>query len=174
MSLEMTAVWWLRHEKKCVIVLNERSPREWACGRPDTLGITKNRYATEIEIKRTLSDFRADSGKARTKRREFYAEKFPKQFYYLVPEPLAEKCLAELPDWAGLMTSRNGHYRPEMLKVSPVNTSSKRYSVRECCVLSHLMANQIVSQAVEISGLINSFKSGHEPWLPDGVPDYQI
>lgn len=87
-NLELLAMRWLRWEKRCIIVLTERSPRAQSCGEPDVLGITKDRYMYEIEVKRTISDFRADSDKPSRKFRDdgWRAPKLPKQFYYLVRE----------------------------------------------------------------------------------------
>lgn len=156
MTLELAALRWLKWEKRCAIVLYERSPNEWTCGRPDVLGVTKDRYATEIEIKRSLSDFRADARKASRRNRDLYPKRFPKFFYYLVPEKLREKVQEELPKWAGLMiqsTDPARWYLPEIIVPAPVNRESDRYSVKHCLVLVRLMANQIVAQADTIHGM---------------------
>lgn len=147
LNLELAAMRWCKFEKKCMLILRERSPREGYCGRPDVLGVTASRYATEIEIKRTLQDFRADFQKRHRRHRELWPERFPKQFYYLVPEALAPRCLDRLPTWAGLMTVGDG-YRMEwvhILKEAPVNAASHRYSLKECVKLARLMASQVVA-----------------------------
>lgn len=88
------------------------TPRNWfEC---DFFRITKAQYFYEYEIKMTVSDFRADRQKSDYVRdRANYVTKHqqiierlrgcPSRFYYVVPEAIAEKVHAELPEWAGLI-----------------------------------------------------------------------
>lgn len=53
----------------------------------DLLSISNNNYLTEYEIKRSYADFLADFKKTTT-----HFECKVSQFYYVVPESIAEKC----------------------------------------------------------------------------------
>jgi hypothetical protein len=101
-NLELMAMRWLWLDRNCHYVLRELSPR-YSLGKPDVLGVTKDRYLTEIEIKRSVSDFRSDSRKWCRRNRDLNLKSMPKQFYYLMPSTLADKLVSEIPDWAGLV-----------------------------------------------------------------------
>jgi len=179
MNLELMAMRWLRWEKRCVIVLTERSPRKDYCGQPDVLGVTKDRYLYEIEVKRSLSDFRADADKPSRRNRDWdkWQPKFPKQFYYLVPNALAHKVNGELPDWAGLMRGPASGEVPvvQVVKPSPIWKPSIRLSPKECAYLVLKMSNQILSFAEAREGLLNRLHrdDGNETWMLKYHPDYQ-
>lgn len=145
--LELSALYHLRFACRCRLVLRERQARgHW---RPDVFGLTKDRHGIEVEIKRTLSDFRADQGKRqvrwRTDARMLHV--LPRMFFYCVPRKLHEKVQAELPEWAGLLTPAahgwwfNGVPMLDLVKRSPVNKAAPRYSIKECVKLVELQAN---------------------------------
>jgi len=153
-ELEYMAMHWLRYEKRCSVVITGRSPR---CdhGLPDVLGITQNRYLLEIEIKRSLSDFRANGRKPFIAERdamfklegEVSNEKWPRNFWYLVPHELADKIKPLLPPWAGLL---RGPTEGEVQSVwsvvtAPQNKASKPLDQQEFERLAHCMSNQIWS-----------------------------
>lgn len=180
MNLELLALRWLLYEKRCEIAICERSPRSLWCGQPDVLGITKARYTIEIEIKRSLSDFRADSDKPSRKYRhsenpnlDKLLSKLPKQFYYLVPAELQARVELILPAWAGLMIPpRPGNSEwLHMCKVAPVNRESKRLAVKECCRLVRMVANWAMSEAESRQAQFLRFRDGYWPW-PE--PDFEI
>lgn len=162
MSLELAAAQWLKYEKRCALVLCERSPRSWHAGQPDVLGILQSRYLLEIEIKRSLSDFRANAKKRHIQNRfsqddgisKVFREMAPKQFWFMVPENLVEKVLPELPDYAGLMTEGGGSKWAKVVRPSPTNAESKKLSLKECSELMRNAGNQIISIMQE-----NSYKS---------------
>lgn len=131
--LELLAVEWLRFEKRCVLVMTERSPREWHCGRPDALGILPSRHMIEIEIKRTLSDFRSNAMKDCIGRRITMPWQFPRQFYFLVPYHLSNRVGFELPAWAGLMRAPDSEsvQQISVMVKSPINDSAKRLTLIE-------------------------------------------
>jgi hypothetical protein len=145
MNLELQAIRWLLYERKCYLALCERSPRAWCCGEPDALGITKARYMVEVEIKRTLSDFRADRQKRSREEnyRAVHAHRLPKEFYYLVPKELGDSVREKLPVWAGLLTW-NG-VTVSTVVVAPVNRESKRLDLKESVKLARAIANHSVS-----------------------------
>jgi len=146
MNLEMAAMRWLWLEKGCHIVLEQRSPR-YMIGSPDVLGITSGRYMTEIEIKRSASDFAADAKKYSKMNRKFYIQNHPRQFYYLMPEALALKLRDRVPDWAGLMACPF-YPQIQILKVAPVNEASQKLTAKECVKLARAMTNHMMAYAV--------------------------
>jgi hypothetical protein len=112
-----------------------------------------SRYLIEIEIKRSISDFKADALKPSRRCRDLYPKKFPKQFYYLVLPEMVEKIEPLLPAWAGLMRGPTDQDTQcvHVVKTAPTNHESQRLSTKECAKLVYKMANQIVS----MSNLLN-------------------
>ena len=176
MNLELLAMRWLRWEKRCIIVLTERSPRSNHCGEPDVIGVTKDRFMYEIEVKRSLSDFRADAQKPSRKFRseEWRAPKMPKQFYYLVPNALAHKVIGELPDWAGLMRgpSSDESWQVKVLKPAPIWKPSTKLTAKECSYLVLKMSNQIMSLAEANHGHFTQREcdDGNTPYVSEWCP----
>jgi len=154
-DLETAGLQWLRNELRCYAVLMERSPREWCCGRPDLLGVTRARHQVEVEVKRTIQDFRANARKDFMSRRDTFLHRFPRQFYFLVPEELAEQVRAELPPFAGLLTPP----RPmsggwvHVVAPAPVNSHATRFSLKEMVKVGHLMSNQNVATLLTLARL---------------------
>lgn len=158
------AMRWLRWKKNCVLVLTERSTREWACGRPDVLGITCARYMIEVEVKRTIQDFRADSKKRCRTTRHLYPEYSPKLFYYAVPPELVS-LETELPAWAGLLSvPERRSWGLEVIRAAPVNQESRKLTVKECLRIAHLMSNEIISAHEHTESIICNWRAGHEPF----------
>lgn len=161
MSMVNQGARFLRWEKRCSIILAERSPREHATGRPDILGVTDSRHLLEIEIKTSVSDFRANAKKPHIARldatdkevRDFQFESAPKQFWYLVTREILEKIRPECPSWAGLMI--HGDYQVEVVKPAPTNKLSRRLSIKECARLVRCMGNQMMSLMTSIEGFRN-------------------
>lgn len=155
MSLEFQGALWLKLEKKCPLVLFEKTPR-YGHGQPDVLGVNERRFIFEIEVKRTISDFRANAKKPHIINRETlpeFAERFPRQFWYLLPLKLAEKIHEEVPKWAGLLALTEemqdaGYYTPlriKSLKPAPTNQVSRKLSLAECARLLKNVGNEIFS-----------------------------
>ena len=151
MTLERAAMYFLKWQKGCALVFTERSPREFWTGEPDVLGITEARYMLEIEIKRSMSDFRANAKKIHIARRDCEDAQLrnrclqhaPKQFWYMVPRKLVDKALPECPPWAGLMTLTETGTQAEVMKPAPSNDASQRLSLKECAVLMRKAGSQI-------------------------------
>lgn len=158
-----------------MLTVMERSPRQDYCGRPDILGITTSRYLLEIEVKRSLSDFKADKLKSSRQeiRRKMIGEKFPKQFWYLVPPELCKKVEGIVPQWAGLMRGpgRREIQTVHVIKQAPVNYESERLSVKECCRLL-LMINNYALAAEERYYCIHTRFSYNWSCYPN--PSYEI
>lgn len=142
MSLENRALHWLAYVKKCMCVTMERAPR-YQLGSPDVLGVSPGRKLIEIEIKRSMSDFRANSKKRHIVNREMFITKAPYQFYFLVPENLTVKVAKELPEWAGLMDDSMNWLN--VIKIAPVNKQSEKLNPIECARLMRNLSNHIVS-----------------------------
>ena len=148
MNLELAAMRWLWLEKNCHYVLEQRSPR-YMMGQPDVVGVTKARYLVEIEIKRSVSDFRADFSKRHRmpETRSFYIKEQPRQFYYLVPMALKDKVESLVPEWAGLMIMNENGDSIEVVKPAPVNTESRKLSCKECVKLARMMVAHMFGYA---------------------------
>jgi len=153
-SLEQFAMEWLRYERRCVIVLNERTPRFWQ-GRPDCIGVTRDRHVVEVECKRTMSDFEANGNKRHLRNLTVFSDTFPRQYYFMVPYKLAARVKLLLPAWAGLMHAPNAMQAQQAWVVvrAPVNERAKRLSLRECVESVALMTNQILAQQRRIQEL---------------------
>ena len=178
-SLEYHAFFWLRWEKRCPVVLTGRSPRPHH-GLPDVLGITRARYLYEIEIKRSLSDFRANEKKPFIAHRNELLQlegqvshpKYPKLFWYLVPPELVEKVQPILPTWAGLLRGPKMDERQCLHSVVPApgNNASERLTVKECAQLLHVMSNEIYSLTERLAGVRQQMA-----WnLENQIADYEI
>lgn len=164
--LEYAAVRWMSLQKRCPIVVVERTPRR-ICGQPDVLGITSSRYMIEIEIKRTISDFRNNGNKGKIRNRDLYIQWFPRQFYFLVPERLVEKVARELPPWAGLMQQRD--YCAFVHTEAPVNKLARKANLKECVHMARLAGYNLFSCMQETLRWRMRFKDGI--WMED---DYVI
>ncbi len=74
----------------------------------DLLVISKSGYASEIEIKISVADFKKDLQKEKftyPPRRDKWLNRI-KQFYYAFPAELKDKILPLVPDFAGVITVR--------------------------------------------------------------------
>lgn len=97
-KLRAAAVIWLRYDRGCTVVTMERG---FGSCIPDVMGVTQTRHLIEIEIKRTMADFRANEKKrgmqirAREVGQRYW---IPKYFYFLVLPEMVEKVLAEIPE----------------------------------------------------------------------------
>ena len=149
-SLEFTFAKWLRWDRRCVIILTERGPVHW---RPDVWGILPSRLSCEIEVKRTLADFRADADKPHIANRNISNDKnYPAYFWYGVPADLVERVKPLLPPWAGLITVT---YSTTVIVPAPKNPDAKKLSVKRCIKLTKMVANQCLSVFSENEDLRN-------------------
>jgi hypothetical protein len=162
MILEHTALKWLAFEKNCLAVMHERTPR-YCTGIPDVLGLTRGRHLIEIEIKRSVSDFKRNEKKISSRNRDIYLSYHPRQFYFFVPEEIHDKVVPLCPEWAGLAKLSNG-VTFEVTKLAPVNEKSKRLTTKECVKFFHSLSNQVVSFSCWIDRIENSHRWGHNPF----------
>lgn len=70
----------------------------------DMLIVTKNRYLTEVEIKISLSDLKADF-----KKEHQHKDENIKNFYYAFPEEMKEKAIELIPEGAGILIAVKKH-----------------------------------------------------------------
>lgn len=164
-DLEYFAFVWLRFEKRCPAAMVERSPR-YGGGQPDVIGITHGRHLLEIEVKRSLADFRANFKKHHFINRKIFIgdPRWPRQFWFLVPHNLAEKIEPMVPDWAGLLRGPGEDDTQQLYSVrpAPVNRASEKLSALEVGRLMHCMSNQMYSQATVIRNLFR--RSEESDW----------
>ena len=176
MSLELAAMRWLWIDKKCLVVLEERTP-SYQMGQPDVLGITAGRYMVEIEIKRSVSDFRADAKKDHRINRSRFLKNQPRQFYYLMESRLADKLVGEIPEWAGLMKTDERFY-VEIVKQAPVNKESLPLSLKQCVRLSRMMTSHMMGYAQSNQTLKSVYRNGTDYdftiWVDAEKGTYQI
>jgi hypothetical protein len=97
-------------------------------GRADLVVITRARYVTEVEIKVTLADWRADAKKPKWSKKPPKVDHLPEwqrpyelqshenllrrrahvsRFFYAIPESLADKIPADLPEGVGIVVAYN-------------------------------------------------------------------
>jgi hypothetical protein len=174
MNLELLAMSWLWREKNCHYILRERSPR-WGIGEPDVLAATKDRFLIEVEIKRSLGDFYAESRKRHRRERDYYITRIPKFFYYCAERKLAAKLVDKVPEWAGLIAPMDGAmWQVQVLKRAPANNASKKLSLEECVKATRQMVNHLMSLEVRIDHERTSLVQGkyYDDFPIDG--DFQI
>ncbi len=92
---------YLRYDQQAVLLTWERSP--WHEHNPDIFAVFPDRRTTEIEIKRSLADFKKDKEKYIWNRRKF-GQLWPHRFYYFVPPELVDKVTPLLEHGCGLLT----------------------------------------------------------------------
>lgn len=166
MNLEFMAMVWLRVEKRCQLILRERTPREWYCGKPDVLGVMASRHMIEIEIKRSVSDFQADSRKRHRKNRVLCMNKQVRHFYYFVPGEILESVKPKLPPWAGLLyIPPKGSPKILVDVPAPKNDLAERLTVKECLRLTVMLSNCVLSSESAYESNMCRFRHGHEPYL---------
>lgn len=101
----------------------------------DILVVTKAGYATEVEIKVSVADMRADFDKPHGHRSNRI-----KQLYYCVPQPLQEKILPLVPEHAGLLVVNPRSCQITCVKpaVTKQSLAFKEYEIRKLLELGTL------------------------------------
>lgn len=168
MSLELAAMRWLWIEQKCLVVLEQRTPC-YGVGQPDVIGITPGRFVTEIEIKRSASDFRADFKKPHRINRQYFPSGHPRLFYYMMPSDLGGKLIGEIPEWAGLLKAEENHPYAEVVKRSPINKESKKLSIKQCTRLARMMTAHVMGYAIANNSIKQAWRNecyfDHSEWI---------
>ncbi|MDE2105439.1 MAG: hypothetical protein KGL39_49890 [Patescibacteria group bacterium] len=175
MNLELAAMRWLWLEKKCHYIVEQRTPRH-GMGQPDVIGVTKDRYLVEVEIKRSVSDFRADRAKNHRQNSSngFHLVKY---FYYLMPYKVFEKVELEIPEWAGVLTLGEDQIMP-VVKCRAPSLTGKKLSLKECAKMARAIVNHSMTTRIQLERAKQRFRDGDvEPcaWLWDqSLGSYQI
>jgi hypothetical protein len=130
--LKAAAASWLRYDKNLNLIAFERGI---GSGNPDVIAVDNKRFLIEVEVKISMSDFRADAKKYKWKIQDggYRPEAIPRLFYYLVPKDLVDKVKPELKEGHGLLTlgrRRMQNGMPEVISVvaARANKLSKRLS----------------------------------------------
>ena len=113
-------------------------------GDPDIISVSKARCVTEIEIKVTMSDFRANSHKRHIISRSWNVARWPKFYYFLVPPAMVDDVLMEMHTWAGLLTV-DEKMQIKVISRAPENSFAKRATMKECAKLVRCLTNQAIA-----------------------------
>lgn len=117
----------------------------------DLVAIRKSGFLDEIEIKRTLADFRADFKKAdyhgARKKHSMLAngELLPNYFYFYTTDELYEQIKDEIPDHAGaivFMSQWNGWNRCQEAKKAPRLHDDRRMQEKKLIQLGNKMMHR--------------------------------
>ena len=151
---------WLRYEQGCSLITFERTPLE-TDGRPDVLGLLRNRQLVEVEIKVDLADMRHDASK---RHRRLVVQDIQRPapgtanyLYYLVPEEMVGPALEELPTHVGVISPnhavRHGHTGMPTVALHrrAVQLHERRLSIRESLTMTAQMSGSMCSLSVELA-----------------------
>ena len=119
----------------------------------DVLIISKSGYATEVEIKTSISDLKADLNK-----KHGHSSNKIKYLYFAIPEELKEKALPLIPERAGLIIVKQDQYKYlwcEVIKSPMVNKEARALTQEELTKLGYLAALRIWNLKRIIRGLKN-------------------
>lgn len=150
-----------------MVAIRERNPFGYF-GRPDVLGILGSGHRIEVEIKRTMSDFRANAKKWHVVGRENLLRKWPRNFYFCVPGELLERVQVELPDYAGLLYQND--FDLAVAKIAPTNNSAEKISLKTLPKLARCVGNQIYASERKAFGQMQ-WRIQNDKWM---AGDYEI
>lgn len=154
MSLQTLASDWLAGNRHCLSVLFEFSPLKEFHGKPDVVGITQSRHMIEVEIKRSLNNFNGNTKKrcmAEHWRRE-NRTKFPREFWFLVPNVILEQVVDLVPPYAGLIAAESSEKWLRRIVDAPINNKSKPLDADQCAaIISHHFDYDITRPAPELT-----------------------
>lgn len=114
----------------------------------DLLIISKAGYGTEIEIKVSKSDLKADK-----KKKHCHKDIRIKAFYFAVPEFLKEFALTEIPEHAGLYVV-NKYKNVILVKQAIINNKCKRFEPAELQKLGKLASMRMWNAKQQIINFI--------------------
>jgi len=106
----------------------------------DLMVVSANNYATEIEIKTSVSDIKAES----KKRKSAHCSNKIKKFYFAVPEALKDKALELIPEKAGLFIV-SPRLKVSIARVPQLNKAARPLTEQELKKLHELAAMRIWS-----------------------------
>lgn len=170
-KMRAAAVQWLRYDRQCVVVAIERT---FGCCQADVVGLSPKRHVTEIEIKRTMADFRANPKKHGMILREKDASMgglagggeswwtVPHQFYFLVEHSMVEKAKDELPPGCGLLSPQaagESYVKPlypgvpklVVRVVAPLDSRARKLSLKKCVQMAKNQSGTVFSLLARIA-----------------------
>lgn len=159
MDLEYHGLSWLRYEQQCPLAWEQRNfslGSRWT--RPDLCGITKDRKAIEIEIKRTLADFKADSDKPKIEllKQAGRGEYLPWKFFYLAEKKLAVQMVPLLThDIFGVLSLDPKYCTVDVLKPSVPYRKTYKIKLKHMVQIAMNISAYNLSLRHTISGLRN-------------------
>ena len=105
----------------------------------DLIVIRPSRYAEEVEIKRSLSDFKADF-----KKKHGHIDPRLKHLYYAMPDDVYAQCKDMIPDYAGVYVITLKYGRPvvQCVKVAP-KKECRKLTAEEVLKIARLGAMRI-------------------------------
>jgi hypothetical protein len=124
----------------------------------DLFVLTKSNLVKEVEIKISVSDFRADF-----KKWHQHKSKYVKEFYYAFPKELYDKVKDEVPEHAGIIICdryANGRIYARIVKNAKINSKCEKLSVddqlkieRLGCMRIWSLKEKVLAQKKEIAEL---------------------
>ena len=155
-SLTTHSLKWLLLERKCVMACTERG--FW--GKPDALGLTKGRKLIEVETKISLADFNANQDKYYIRMMDGHFNDtdlsnqystMPTEFFYIVPEFLAEKILKRIPPYAGLLTVVNEEI---CILKNCVKLKRPKLDIQNCVKMARFQALDVMNCHIKFVSLL--------------------
>ena len=107
------------------------------CYELDLISVSKAGYATEVEIKVSLSDLK----KNKLKKEWAHCDKRIKYLFFAIPDYLYDKAVEHIPENAGILTV-NQNLKVDIKKVAKQNKALK-LTQKEILKLQHLSAMRI-------------------------------
>lgn len=140
--LTRAATFFLRHERRCEIVLIDQESVTLPYTRPDVWGVTLSRRTFEVEIKRTVSDFKANEHKPCVVHREQFLDRWPFKFFFLVPKDIFDRVQPICPPYAGLIWV-DQYGKHEVKKEATANSASAGLKPKHIGKLIKRIGNQM-------------------------------
>jgi hypothetical protein len=141
--IKMCVAHYFRYAKGCPLVTLEYWHQRDACVQPDVLVLDKKKRLIEIEVKISLSDFKADAKKQIWEFRNL-GMRWPWKFYYAVPISLAEKVRPILPEGVGLLRIEDDEWcRKQPQRAVTVAESAPPH--KECEIVDDARYERMVS-----------------------------
>ena len=121
----------------------------------DIFAISSSFYGKEVEIKISVSDFRADFKKS-----HHHESKYVKEFYYAFPMEIYEKVKDEVPSHAGVIICERNRYRvsAKIVKKAKINTKAIKLNDKDMITIGRLSAMRIWGLKHTICGLKEEIK----------------
>lgn len=115
----------------------------------DIFAITSSFYGKEVEIKVSVSDFRADFKKS-----HHHESKYVKEFYYAFPIEIYEKIKDEVPLHAGVIICERNKSRvsAKIIKKAKINTKAIKLNDKDMITIGRLASMRIWSLKHTIEG----------------------